>query len=418
MLVSVPTPSSPQPQTARFQEKRESILGAAALLFNERGVKGATLSAIAANVGLATNSVTFYYRKKEDIATACFLRAIAAIDAVAVAAAGGPTIHARLTHFFRNYSLLLSAMELGEQPPLVYFNDLRALPSPQLEAVFGAYINLFRRVRSLLKGAETVSLSRDDLNARAHIILSVANSVRAWFWRYEADEYTHIVDRVVDVLMNGFNGAESSWNVTQRELRWTLATGTSETADSFFRAANLLVNEQGYRGASIDKISAKLNVTKGAFYHHHDNKQNLISECFERTFSVVREALNLAETATGAGWDRACAAARILVRYQLSENGPLLRSSAISALPDQEHRDSVRRTMTRLTERMARMVVDGMIDSSVRPLDASVAAQISVGLIDAAAELTRWVPAASPDNVSELYVRPIFLGILCSASGT
>ncbi len=411
------SPTSPSPQTARFQEKREAILGAAALLFNERGVKGATLSDIAASVGLVTNSVTYYYRKKEDLAKACFLRAIAAIDVITLAAATQPTIQARLTHFFQNYALLLSGMELGEQPPLVYFNDLRALPSPHHDEVFSAYTDLFRHMRDLLKSAETVGLSRDDLNARAHIIMSVANWMRAWFWRYEADEYTRIAGRIVDVLMNGFSGGQSSWNSAQSEPDWTLATGNRETADSFLRAATLLVNEQGYRGASVDKISAKLNVTKGSFYHHNDNKQDLISECFERTFSVVRQALSLAENSTGSGWERACAAARVLVRYQLSENGPLLRSSATSALPDQEHRDRVRRTLAQLTERMANVVVDGMMDGSIRPLDPSVAAQLSVGLVNAAAELTRWVPNANPDNAPELYVRPIFLGILCSPSG-
>lgn len=178
----MPSPPSPTPQSARFQEKREAILGAAALLFNERGVKGATLSDIACRVGLVTNSVTYYYRKKEDLATACFLRAITAIDAIALAAAKEPSTQARLTHFFRNYALLLSEMELGYRPALVYFNDLRALPSPQVDAVFSAYTDLFRRVRSLLKSAETAGLSRDDLNARAHIILSVANWMRMWFW--------------------------------------------------------------------------------------------------------------------------------------------------------------------------------------------------------------------------------------------
>ena len=74
-------------QTPRFQVKREAILGAAALRFNEQGVKGATLSGIAASVGLATNSVTYYYRRKEDLATACFLRSIAAFESLAAKAA-------------------------------------------------------------------------------------------------------------------------------------------------------------------------------------------------------------------------------------------------------------------------------------------------------------------------------------------
>ena len=114
-------------------------------------------------------------------------------------------------------------------------------------------------------------------------------------------------------------------------------------------------------------FSARLNVTKGSFYHHNDNKRDLISACFDRTFGVVRRALVLAEEATGSGWDRACAAARVLVRYQLSEHGPLLRSSATSALPDEAHRERVRRTMIQMTERMVCVLVDGMMDRSIRP---------------------------------------------------
>jgi len=409
------TSPATSPQTARFQEKREAILGAAALLFNERGVKGATLADIAASVGLVTNSVTYYYRKKEDLATACFLRSIEAFDALAAAAARERSMQARLSLFFRDFATLLARVELGEHPPLAVFNDIRALPSPQLDVVFNAYTDLFRRMRALLKGQETAGLTRDELNARAHIVLSVANWMRAWMWRYDADEYTRIADRMVDIMINGLGSPRSAWRATKGELDWKLADDGGDTADAFLRAATFLVNEQGYRGASVDKISARLNVTKGSFYHHNDNKQDLISDCFERTFAVVRSALRHAETGTGSGWDRACAAARVLVRYQLSDTGPLLRSTAVSALPDQAHRDQVRRTMTRLTERMASVVVDGMMDGSIRPLDPTVAAHVSVGLINAAAELTRWVPSVNADTAADLFVRPIFLGL---ASGS
>ena len=127
---------------------------------------------------------------------------------------------------------------------------------------------------------------------------------------------------------------------------------SGDTADAFLHAATFLVSKQGYRGASIDKISARLNLTKGSFYHHNDNKQDLISACFERTFSVMRQALSLSETVAGSGWNRTSAAARSLVRYPLSDDDPLLRSSAPSALPDPMHRDRVRKTMARLAERL------------------------------------------------------------------
>ncbi|MBC7710808.1 MAG: TetR/AcrR family transcriptional regulator [Rhizobacter sp.] len=410
------TPDAP-PQTARFQEKREAILGAAATLFNERGVKGATLADIAGRVGLVTNSVTYYYRKKEDLATACFLRTIEIYDGFAIEAASEKTATLRLRSFFRKHAELLASIELNQAPQIVVFNDLRALPNPQLDIAFSVYTDMFRRIRTLLKGPETSGLTRDALNARTHIVLSTTNWMRSWIGRFEADEYTRIADRMTDIVINGFAGNKSQWRAAEAEPSWqpkSNANDASDTAEAFLRAATFLVNEQGYRGASVDKISARLNVTKGSFYHHNDNKQDLISACFDRTFSVVRQALSLAETGPGSGWDRACAAARALVRYQLSEDGPLLRSSATSALPDQVHRDSVRKTMARLTERMACVVVDGMMDGSIRPLDPAIAALVAIGVINASAELQRWAPSANIETASDLYVRPVFAGLFCA----
>ena len=402
--------------TPRFHEKRESVLGAAARLFNERGVKGATLADIAASVGLVTNSVSYYYRKKEDLATECFLRSIAAFDAIAVEASAQHGVPARLATFFELHSRLLADMEQGTRPWLVTFNDIRALPSPQAEEVFAAYTDMFRRVRGLLKGPETTHLTRDDLNARGHMVLSIAHWVRAWITRYEVDEYPRVSARVVDILVQGVRGGASRWQPAEAERDWQLASGASGPMEAFLRAATVLVNEQGYRGASVEKISARLNVTKGSFYHHNDNKHDLISECFERSFAVVREALSLAENSPGSGWGRICAAARVLVRYQLSDDGPLLRTSATSALPDQAHREQVRRTMRRLTQRMGSVVVDGMMDGSIRPVDPAIFAEGAIAAINAAAELHRWLPGANADDSGDVYVRPVFEGVLCASA--
>lgn len=413
----MPTDSVPIPQqTARYQEKREAILEAAARLFNEQGVRGATLAGIAGSVGLATNSVTYYYRKKEDLATACFQRAIDVIDTLAIEAAAAADVPSRVVDFVRRYAQRLADMETGRLPAIVTFNDIRALPSPHADLVFAAYTDMFRRVRALLKGPQTAHLARDELNARAHILLSIAHTMRSWIGNYEADEYHRVADRVADLLLHGLPAAGSRWQAENGERDWQLTPALEGPSEAFLRAATVLVNEQGYRGASIDRISARLNVTKGSFYHHHDNKQDLISACFDRSFAVVRQALRLAEDSAGSGWSRACAAGRALVRFQVSPEGPLLRATATSALPDAEHRERVRRTTQRLTERMANVVVDGMMDGSIRPLDPSIAAQGAIGAINAAAEIHRWVPSATPDNVADLYVRPAFEGLLCPSS--
>lgn len=413
----MPTASVRMPQqTARYQEKREAILDAAARLFNEQGVKGATLAGIAGSVGLVTNSVTYYYRKKEDLATACFQRAIEVFDGLARAAASSPDVPARVGDFVRRYAQRLADMEHGRQPVIVNFNDIRALPSPQAEQVFAAYTDMFRHVRALLKGPQTAHLGREDLNARAHVLLSTLHTMRAWIVHYEADEYHRVADRVADLLLRGWAAGGARWQAEDGERDWRLGPALAGPSEAFLRAATLLVNEQGYRGASVDRISARLNVTKGSFYHHHDNKQDLISACFERSFAVVRQALQLAEDSAGSGWSRACAAGRALVRFQLSGDGPLLRATATSALPDAAHREWVRLTTHRLTERMANVVVDGMMDGSIRPLDPSIAAQGAIGAINAAAEMHRWVASATLDSVADLYVRPAFEGLLCAGA--
>lgn len=424
-------------RTPRFRHKREAVLGAAALLFNDRGVKGTTLADIAAAVGLVTNSVTYYYRKKETLATACFLRSIDAFRALAGAAAQQPGVAERVRAFFGGHGQLLAAIERGEHAPLVAFNDIRALPRAQQEEVFGAYTDMFRRVRDLLKDSRTMpALSRDDLNARGHIVISNAHWSRTWIAGHEVDEYPRVAQRIADFMLYGLRGPQAGaaaegtpWqdaNVRGDFAPLAIAdgdvngngdgngNGDSSQAEAFLRAATVLVNEQGYRGASVDKISARLNVTKGSFYHHNHNKHDLIAECFERSFTVVRRALAAATGSRGSGCDRVCAVARALVRYQLGEHGPLLRFTAISALPDQAQRARVRGTMLQLTERLGNLLVDGMIDGSIRPLDAAIVAQSIMASINAAAELHRWLPGADVGNVAGLYVRPLLEGVLCA----
>lgn len=406
--------------TSRYRQRRETLLAAGAQQFNARGVKGATLGEIAASVGLVTTSITYYFRKKEDLATACFLRAIVAHEALARQAAAETGVAARVARFFELHAHLLAGIEQGERAPLMVFSDIRALPEAQAAAVFAAYTDMFRQVRGLLVGRETAALGRNELNARAHLLLSAAHWVRAWIHRYEVDEYPRVAQRVTQLLLHGLAAPGQRWPdaAAMAALRLdappgTAATASDDTADAFLRAATELVNEQGYRGASVDKISARLNVTKGSFYHHNETKRDLISACFERSFGVLRHTLRAAEQAPGAGWLRACAAAAALVQFQLGAHGPLLRSTATSALPDDAQREQVHRTLQRLAERIASVLVDGMVDGSIRPLDTSIGAQLLSSAINAAAELQRWVPGISAGNATALYTRPALLGLLC-----
>lgn len=46
--------------------------------------------------------------------------------------------------------------------------------------------------------------------------------------------------------------------------------------------------------------------------------------------------------------------------------------------------------------------------------DLAVAAPVLAPAINAAAELRRWAPGITRDNVTRLYARPALLGLLCA----
>jgi AcrR family transcriptional regulator len=404
-------------QTQRYVEMRETILDAAARLFNQQGFKGATLSDVASRVGLSTNSITYYYRKKEDLAVACLLRSIEAVDALALKAAEASTPDARVREFVRLSFEVLSDIASGRRADLMLFSDIRVLTEPHLNVIYDAYTAMFRNVRALLTQGDRKSHDRKVLSARTHLLLSLMTWARTWTFRYEPDDYGHVAARVGDILIEGIAGPSSQWApFSHPELITPVIQDKAEaTREAFLRAASILVNEQGYRGASVEKISAQLNVTKGSFYHHNDNKEDLISECFERSFSVIRNMQKAAADSPGSGWDRLCAVSRSLVRYQLSDQGPLLRVSAWSALPEALRHEKLR-TMNQLAERFAGFLVEGMKDGSIKVQDQALAALLISGMINASVGLERWVPEANADNADELYVRPLFLGILSAPS--
>lgn len=411
--MTAPSPAQPR-QTRRYAHKREAILDAAVGLFNRKGIRGATLSDVAQGVGLITNSVTYYYRRKEDLAAACFLRTIAALDGLIAAALGERTAEERLRALLRLYFAKLAAVAAGEHPPIMMFSDIRALTSPQVEVVFGAYTAMFRHLRGLFQdGADAPGLSRADTNARTHLLLSLVHGARGWVGRYETEDYGRAAERMADILLRGLAAGSVPW--APKRLPPLPALAEEGAPEAFLLAATRLINEQGYRGASVDKISAQLQVTKGSFYHHNDNKDDLVAACFARSFAVVRRA-QLAAASRGAGWDKLCDAAAELVRFQLSEHGPLLRSTAFSALPE-TLRSSTKRTMDRLSERFAGFAVDGMVDGSIRPVDPSIAAHLVNDMINAAAEIERWVPGVAIDTVADLYARPLFCGLLAPTPG-
>jgi AcrR family transcriptional regulator len=397
--------------TDRFRRKREAILDASTVIMNERGVKGLTLADAAAAVGLSTTSVTYYFKRKDDLAAACMLRGLAWLQTAADEALAVSSPTQRLQRLLRLYFDRVGQAATGAAPPLPGLSDLRALKDPHRREVFDAYMRLFRRVRTIFDAPDMGWLSRGRRTARTHMLLEQLFWSAAWLPKYDAEDYPRIRDRMYDILVGGFATEGAVWDPTAVPLAELAAReGPEMSRETFLLAATRLINSRGYRGASVDKISAALNVTKGSFYHHNEAKDDLVVACFDRTFDVMRRVQRLAMARDGTQWQRISSAAAALAEYQLSEYGPLLRVSALSALPSEIRTEQVAHS-DRVSDRFASMISDGIAEGSIRPVDPVIAAQMLNAALNAGAELGFWVPGITQKAAPSVFARPLLMGI-------
>lgn len=399
--LTIMTPRAP---TKRFEKRKAAIVASAVEVINRKGVRGMTLAEVAARLDLVPTGVVYYFRNKEDLASACFLEGIARFRELLAAGEAGATPRARLDGFIEAYFRFKREALSGCAEPVAVFNDIRALAC---EPVNQAYVEMFRQARGLLAGT---GLSAAERNARAHLLLSEIFWTPVWLHRCDAEDYDRAAARFGAIAADGLAAPGAAWApVSLASL--APETESAGSAEAFLRAATQLINEEGYLGASVEKISARLNVTKGAFYHHNDTKDELVVACFERTFEVMRRAIRQAEAASTSGYQTLASAAAALVAYQLTGEAPLLRASALTSAPETLQPQLVRK-FDRISDRFAALISDGIADGSIRPVDTNIAAQMVTGMINAAAELHHWTPGVTPGEAVEIFVRPFFEGML------
>lgn len=397
--------------TDRFERKREAILDAATAILNRLGVKGLTLGVAAAAVDLSTTSVTYYFKRKDDLAAACMLRGVEAMQLMVDEAlrAEGPEarLHALLTLYFERMRLAA----VREAPPLPVLADLRALNQPRRGEVGAAFGRMFRKARQIFDDPGLGFLTLGRKTARTHMLLEQLFWSSTWLSKYDPEDYPRLRERMYDILVGGMAGPRSTWAPVPIPMAELAPRDRHEMSrETFLLAATRLINARGYRGASVDKISAELNVTKGSFYHHNDAKDDLVVACFERSFEVMRRVQRLAEALPGDQWTKLSSAAATLAEFQLSDQGPLLRSSALAAVPEPIRARMVKHA-NRVSDRFASMVSDGIAEGSIRPVDTFIAAQMLNATLNAGAELAFWVPGVTSKAAPAVFVRPLMTGV-------
>ena len=406
----VVAPSGRAP-SARFLAKREAIVLSAVAQINRHGVRGMTLGDVAACLNLVPSGLIYYFKSKEDLAVAVFLKAIARFNQLIADSENAPDAPARLRAFILNYFDYRAQVAKGLAEPIANFNDIKALDRPEVN---DAYIEMFRRARRLIPVSSVAT--RGDRNGRTVLLLATLTFSTAWLFYWRPADYARIADRMANVLMNGIVTKDSRLPHPQDLVipdgGYTYEEGSPE---QFLRAATQLINEEGYHGASADRISAQLNVTKGAFYHYNSNKDELVVAGCHRTFAILWRAIDAAEATVVPADGKLRVFVTLLstlIRLQQS-SAPLLRTTALSTVPENIRIELLVR-LRGITIRYASMLCDGVSDGSIRPIDTTLTAQIITAAINSASELAWWHPDDGADVRAKYYVDALLRGLLHS----
>jgi hypothetical protein len=65
----------------------------------------------------------------------------------------------------------------------------------------------------------------------------------------------------------------------------------------------------------------------------------------------------------------------------------------------------------RVSDRFASIISDGIATGCIRAVDPFIAAQMLTMTLNASAEITWWIPAVPPAAATELYAKPMLMGI-------
>ncbi len=406
MVVEEGLPAEARGETKRFKAKRDAILAAAADVINEQSAKGMTFADVAQRVGLNTTSVTYYFKRKEDLAAAAFEVTLDRLDAMLDEAHQEGTPETRIARFLSINMERLARIDRGEEKAFAILSDLRAMEGDMRVRLMARWQHIFRRTRALW--GEDGSRTETDLRgARAHVLLENTFWLPAWLVRYEIDEYPRVEARLMDVFRHGIAAEGAAWKPEMLDLTHDEAEPGRE---AFLLAATRLINELGYRGASVQKIASELNVTKGSFYHHLDAKDELVIECYKRSFDIIADAQRLAEEGPGDHWHKVTSIVATLLDVQFSERGPLLRTTALSGLPPRVRTAMVDRS-NRIARRYAGMLSDGIAEGSIRAIDPLVVSQTMMALQNAAFDMRKWAGTMPRDKAVAFYASTIVFGL-------
>jgi AcrR family transcriptional regulator len=267
------------------------------------------------------------------------------------------------------------------------------------------------------RGIEDGSVSDCALIPTTQAFLAIVHWSYVWYGSVAAKNRPAAIEQLLSLIKEGISATAyhfESIQFTSLETRLPAGFDRDRQNDikrnAFLQVGSMMFNQRSYMGTSLDDVAEQLDVTKGAFYYHIQNKEDMLYQCFQRTLELMDEMLNRASDDGKNGAEKIERFLRYLFNIQHSDDGPLIGYRSLPSL-NIERRNEILKLTQASSDRLGALIKEGIADGSIRNVDPQIIEHAITGTVDAAPEIATRMRFSDNSKVSAEYLELFFNGI-------
>ncbi len=394
---------SPFSKTTQHGKKYNTILSAASELFNIFGTRGTTLIQIAKKLNLTKTSLYYYAKNKEELVYKCYLNTCNELQGMLdeARATNGLAIDKLEALLRLNFDCWAGIID-GSRNHLAGLTEIGSLSIKHQNEISEYYRTLVRQVMELIsEGHSDGSTQKVDTVKAASAIWGAIFWLPVWLPTINVKKRENAFNDWQAIIKYGLRSTPTPFVFAKMQTDAPLLSidgfdrieQNRIKQEAFCKVGTAFFNQKGFKGTSLDELANSLGVTKGAFYYHIKNKDDLLIKCFERTIQIERDVLQRAlSNKNDSGIEKLATAAQHLFAIQVGEQGPLIRYARMWSL-DLETRHKFEHETRKTREFIGKIIELGLNDNSIKQTNLLVAENIIAGAIESVPDLG--------DNISE-----------------
>jgi AcrR family transcriptional regulator len=309
----------------------------------------------------------------------------------------------------------------GDGPHVAALLEIASLKGQHRKEIESRYIDMFKRIRQILRdGIADGSMRAFEPTSATRAIIGANEWIFSWLHSIPADQVASAAKEAMDIISRGLyagRGEFAASDLSYAQYKETGLPGFDREEqnrlkqEAFYKTGTWYFNKQGFNGTSLDEIAEHLNVSKGAFYYHIKNKEDLLYNCYSRSLDIIEKIHQEVSQADTTGLQKIAQTCRMIFQVQNSSEGPLIRYNTITALPMDRRLQILQRTDSN-NECFGEFMRQGMADGSVRPINVTIAENLIAGAVNASMDISLWRAVDDLDAAAIDYFDIFFNGLL------